>query len=53
MSDSGPSLSIPSDFSKKPLAPSFSNCFAFFWERPVNIITGIAAVAGCDEGLEE
>src|ERR1035441_3064924 len=45
-SESGPFPSMASDFSKKLLAPSFSNCFAFFCERLVNIITGIAAVAG-------
>ena len=43
--ESDPFPNIESDFSKKPLAPSFPNCVAFFGERPVNIITGIAVVA--------
>lgn len=45
-SDSGPLPSIDSDFTKKPQAPSFCICFAFFRESPVRIIVGMEDVRG-------
>ena len=45
-SASGPLSSPSSDFSRNAKAPSACNRSAFFWESPVQTITGISAVAG-------